>query len=135
MMKPEVGPIYGVPLLDSLQLDGSSMRQALPSAADLRKVRQISERTAAGYEVVLEHYKRLQATVDKLPETLDHVRIVPGMRLLYIHPRSGTIYETGRVGLDLGHAWNNHDGRGGIHRMTWTDCYSTREAAEAAGEK
>ena len=54
-----VGPIYGVELLDSLPLDGG-MRQALPSAEDLVQVRNVSERTVAGYEVLLEHYQRLR---------------------------------------------------------------------------
>ena len=73
-----VGPIYGVELLDSLPLDGG-MRQALPGADDLVRVRNVSERTVAGYEVLLEHYWRLQAIVKAQKEILDwyevdHVR-------------------------------------------------------------
>ncbi len=65
----ERGPIYGVVLLDSLPLDGG-MRQALPSRADLDAVRRTringNDRVVAGYEVLLEHYKRLVNAVEAL---------------------------------------------------------------------
>ena len=35
--KPEVGPIYGVKLLDSLPLDGGSMRQAKEAADTIER--------------------------------------------------------------------------------------------------
>jgi len=61
-VKKEVGPIYGVELLDSLPLDGG-MSQALPSRKDLDDVRRTkingNDRVVAGYEVLLEHYRRL----------------------------------------------------------------------------
>jgi len=53
----DYGPVYGVELIATLPLDGG-MRQAMPSRRDLQQVREISERTAAGYEVLLEHYFR-----------------------------------------------------------------------------
>ena len=56
----DYGPVYGVELIATLPLDGG-MRQAMPSRRDLQQVREISERTAAGYEVLLEHYRRLKA--------------------------------------------------------------------------
>ena len=55
----ETGPIYGVELIKSLPLGGGSMKQAMPSRADLEQVRKISERTAAGYEVLLDHYQSI----------------------------------------------------------------------------
>jgi hypothetical protein len=62
----EVGPIYGAELLDSLQLDGG-MSQALPSRKDLDDVRRTkingNDRVVAGYEVLLEHYRRMSAAV------------------------------------------------------------------------
>jgi len=65
-MKKQFGPIYGVELLDSLPLDGG-MRQALPSRRDLDDVRRTkivgSDRVVAGYEVLLEHYRRTTAAV------------------------------------------------------------------------
>jgi len=55
-----IGPVYGVELIDTLPLDGG-MKQAMPGRVDLEKVLKISERTVAGYEVLLEHYRRLKA--------------------------------------------------------------------------
>jgi hypothetical protein len=57
------GPIYGVELLSALPLDGG-MKQALPNRADLQLVREVSERTVAGFEVLTEHYRRLLASRD-----------------------------------------------------------------------
>lgn len=73
-MAIERGPVYGVELLESLPLDGGSMRQALPSRRDLEHVRKVNERTAAGYEVLLEHYRRLQAENGRLRAKLQRVR-------------------------------------------------------------
>lgn len=65
----ERGPVYGVELMSSLPLDGSGlMHQALPSRDDLEQVRKVSERTAAGYEVVLEHYQRAVVAANELEE-------------------------------------------------------------------
>ena len=61
----ECGLIYGGELLDSLPLDGGC-RQQLPSADDLRRVRKVSERTVAGYEVLLEHFRRRRILSDAL---------------------------------------------------------------------
>ena len=48
------GPCYGVRLIDSLPVGG--MIQAMPSRDDLITARRVSERTVAGYEVLLSHY-------------------------------------------------------------------------------
>lgn len=53
----EQGPIYGVELIKSLPLLGGSMRQAMPNRRDLESVRAFNERTVAGYEVLLAHYR------------------------------------------------------------------------------
>jgi hypothetical protein len=50
------GPVYRVPLRASLPIGG--MTQALPTRQDLEMTRKVSERTAAGYEVLLSHYNR-----------------------------------------------------------------------------
>lgn len=47
-----LGPIYGVPLIDELPLSGG-MFQAMPSRDDLIQVKKISQRTVAGYEVLM----------------------------------------------------------------------------------
>jgi hypothetical protein len=54
--KAGVGPIYRVPLdIDPLPVGG--MLQAMPNERDLYLTRSVSERTAAGYEVLLHHYR------------------------------------------------------------------------------
>ena len=62
-MKSGVGPIYGVKLIDTLPLDNGSMLQQMPSRQDLDDVRQISERTVAGYEVLLGHWNELRKLI------------------------------------------------------------------------
>lgn len=77
----EHGPIYDVPLIDSLPVGSSGRRQAMPSRRDLTWVRRGSERTAAGYEVLLDHYRvavseleQLHAEVRSLVERCDSLR-------------------------------------------------------------
>jgi len=73
-MPKEVGPIYGVELLDSLPLDGG-MSQALPSRRDLDDVRRTkivgNDRVVAGYEVLLEHYRRMRKESEALWECVE----------------------------------------------------------------
>ncbi len=73
--QPELGPIYGVELLDSLPL-GGGMTQALPSRSDLEGIRnwRQGQRVVAGYEVLLAHYRRLRAIVDRLTTELATAR-------------------------------------------------------------
>ena len=93
-----VGPIYGVPLIDSLPLgckfrgvplidsmpDGSGfLRQQMPSRSDLMES---SERVAAGYEVLLAHYQRKLAETRILQELAEFVRFSIAHR-----PRGGAI--------------------------------------------
>jgi hypothetical protein len=57
----ERGPIYSVPLIDSLPLDGG-MLQAMPSRGDLLRVKGLSTRAVAGYEVLLgRHHQMVEA--------------------------------------------------------------------------
>jgi hypothetical protein len=64
----EVGPVYGVDLIDSLPLGSGLMRQAMPSREDLWRLMSNrmhgSERIVAGYEVLLSHYHRLVSELD-----------------------------------------------------------------------
>lgn len=60
------GPCYGIDLLDKLPLGGGVMKQALPSRSDLVRVRKISERTVAGYEVLLDHYYDRRDEVERI---------------------------------------------------------------------
>lgn len=58
-MRDNTGPIYGVKLLEALPLGKSGMNQAMASREDLKRVKQVSERTAAAYEVLTEHYREV----------------------------------------------------------------------------
>ena len=55
----ETGPIYGVTLIDELPLGGGAMYQAMPSRRELELARWFDcEPLVAGYEVLLEHWRR-----------------------------------------------------------------------------
>lgn len=54
------GPLYGVPLIDSLPLGTGGMRQSMPTREDLEQVREVNERVVAGYEVLLGHFLKLK---------------------------------------------------------------------------
>lgn len=56
----EKGPIYSVPLIEALPLNGGMM-QAMPTFKDLEKVQRVSGRMVAGFEVLLCHYFELLA--------------------------------------------------------------------------
>jgi hypothetical protein len=62
----EFGPIYEVPLINSLPCGG--MAQAMPNRADLNQARKRCERVAAGYEVLLAHY---QGAIDEIDHAID----------------------------------------------------------------
>jgi hypothetical protein len=47
------------------------MKQALPTRSDLVKVRKYSERTVAGYEVLLDHYQEAMKVIEKLKSELN----------------------------------------------------------------
>lgn len=71
MSEPEKGPCYGVDLIDTLPLGNGTMTQAMPSRADLDKVREISERTVAGYEVLLDHYRYKCEQLERITEATE----------------------------------------------------------------
>lgn len=65
------GPIYSVPLIDSLPLNPdnpSGMLQQMPSAADLDGILNYRQggRVCAGYEMLLHHWRLQQAQIDRL---------------------------------------------------------------------
>ena len=93
-MPSETGPIYNVPLIDSLPFAADKpdgMRQAMPNRRDLEQVNKISGRTAAGYEVLLAHYLNAQATIAKLPRYADTGQpFVPGVDPSWVvSPKNG----------------------------------------------
>lgn len=63
------GPIYGVELIDVLPLGQFGTRdtlQAMPIAADLRRVRLVSERIVAGHEMLLGRFVSQKTEVERL---------------------------------------------------------------------
>ena len=62
------GPVYGVRLIDDLPVGSGSMRQSCPSRGDLESVREVSERTAAAYEVLLDQYWRHREMLQSVHE-------------------------------------------------------------------
>lgn len=70
----EYGPIYNVELIDSLPISSTGMVQAMPSRVDLILARTVSERTVAGYEMLLATYQELaysEAQYEKLAAQFD----------------------------------------------------------------
>lgn len=67
------GPLYGVRLIRSLSIGTGGMSQAMPGRDDLEKVRDISERTAAGYEILLSHYRQQHDEVERLTALIRNV--------------------------------------------------------------
>lgn len=65
----EFGPIYGVPLIDSLPCGG--MRQAMPDLQDLELARELGGRVPAGYEVLMAHYLGAIDEIDFAIDVLD----------------------------------------------------------------
>jgi hypothetical protein len=65
-MNDDIGPIYNVKLLDTLPLGSGELQQQMPSRNDLIRVQEISERTVAGYEVLLWHWWQQQDEIERL---------------------------------------------------------------------
>lgn len=56
----ELGPIYGIPLVESMRLGTGGMHQAMPCRDELERCRSRGfERVVAAYEVLLAHYREL----------------------------------------------------------------------------
>lgn len=81
--------------------------------------------------------QRLRAIVDKLPKTADEVPVTPGMRVW--HCPDDTMEQIARFNRPYCFGWKCYDSgcqgdsSSGTHR-NWEECYSTREAAEAAAK-
>ena len=143
MKAREVGPIYGVELLVSLPLDGG-MTQALPSRKDLDDVRRTkingNDRVVAGYEVLLEHYRRELAENARLRGMIDQTAdgaLVPDCEEMYCPKCCGPL----RLEYDIAYCDScvNPDDGGSENRpplpLLFSSCYSRREAAKAARDE
>lgn len=69
--RKNLGPVYGVELIRDLPLGSGGMRQAMPSRQDLKQVREFNERTAAGYEILLQHYLAQRDMIEALTASID----------------------------------------------------------------
>lgn len=67
------GPIYGVELIDELPIHGG-MFQCMPSQQELRKVSKVSQRTVAGFEVLLSHWRNEKAEKERLTAENEKLR-------------------------------------------------------------
>jgi hypothetical protein len=71
----ELGPVFGVPLIQTLPLGiNGGMVQAMPSRSDLVDVKQYSERVVAGYEVLLSHYVRQCGEIAELKSKIERLK-------------------------------------------------------------
>ena len=85
VMRNDVGPLYGVQLLETLPISGGFLQQ-MPTRGDLDAVRKFP-RVQAGYEVLLAHYLKLRSKSEQptaeprytLAEAID--KILDGLRL------------------------------------------------------
>lgn len=62
----EKGPVYGIRLIHSLPVGTGTMIQTMPSRSDLEKTADVSERTAAGYEILLSKYRQQREEISRL---------------------------------------------------------------------
>ena len=85
----ELGPVYGVPLIDSMPINALGWTQAMPSRDNLERVRKVAggERTVAGYEALLAHLWSIMEDVPTL-----HLRTCWGCRSLAWHADAITPY-------------------------------------------
>jgi hypothetical protein len=72
------GPVYGVRLIGSLPIGTGQMLQAMPTRSDLIQAQKVSERTVAGYEVLLSHYREL----------LIYKEAMDSMAAQFVHPKT-----------------------------------------------
>lgn len=76
-MAKEFGPIFGVELIDELRIGGGLegvIIQRMPSLAELRRVSEVSQRTVAGYEVLLSHWRGEKAESQRLAAENEKLR-------------------------------------------------------------
>lgn len=78
MSEQETGPVYGVPLIDTLPLGTGAMCQQMPSRADLEQVRKRNERVVAGYEVLLVHFRECQEIARALHAEFRNLESIEG---------------------------------------------------------
>ena len=68
----ETGPIYNVPLIDTLPLGSGGVLQQMPSRDDLQSCSKRFMRVAAAYEVLLNHYRKAVVDAERYRKLRDH---------------------------------------------------------------
>lgn len=119
----ERGPIYGVELIETLPLGGGVMLQQMPTRGDLQWVRTHGDRVAAGYEVLLSHWrqaiKERDEALAELQKTLDAGAVWEGA---YRESQQESASEIERLARELASAqynirrWQNGTQVVGSHR-------------------
>jgi hypothetical protein len=66
------GPVYGIHLLTHLMLD-NGMSQAMPSRSELERVRKVSERTVAAFEVLTHYCQSSKQRIHQMEEAIRSV--------------------------------------------------------------
>lgn len=110
--------------------------QTPPTEAEVAEVIEVLNR--AGMAGLGRHVRRLAyqrdrlwAMVDKLPKTADRVPVVPGMDTVWIDTHTVGLRQSNDIDRN---GWASFGDKHGCCRSRrTTECYSTREAAEAAG--
>lgn len=65
-IEAKCGPVYGVPLLDTMPLGKGGMLQQMATRDDLKHVARYNERVVSAYEVLTEHYREKCKEVENL---------------------------------------------------------------------
>ena len=115
------------------QLYGPCMERELEAAAEIERLQADAATTKKLLDDTLRSAGRLGSIVDLLKKTKDGVPVVPHYttRLFYVHPGSGETYER-TYEADLDDARSHLGKHGNVVWVSVEDCYSTKEAADAA---
>lgn len=86
----------------------------------------VRAQVAAVMEYLCSRLNRLQAIVDKLPKTGDGMPVVPGMEV-WVYDDLNDCFPSEEVEVEIPSIL--------LGVEAWSDCYSTKEAAEAAAKE
>lgn len=79
-MTTETGPIYGVPLIDTLPVGNSGWLRQMPSRRDLALCQDLNaHRVAGGYEVLLSHYHKVCEERDVLKQMVSKMQLTQAL--------------------------------------------------------
>lgn len=87
----ETGPLYNVPLIDALPLGDGGYQQKMPSRKDLILCEHSHKRVAAGYEVLLAHYRQVCDECDMLKHLLSKAQLSQALHNIELDSLQGTV--------------------------------------------